>query len=161
MPDPLIVSGAHQLQEARRFALGGYRRVVRHLTRDFAAGALRRGKEIEQFLEAFEEDGRRGLKHAAIWDNRSGCFVVRLWIVEENPGPTFLPIDEFLAFYDVDDEQEGGRHVGTADSPGGAIELAAQKLGAHPERWVNQGVLFDEYYDYVKQGRPLGRWSHE
>ncbi|GII31352.1 hypothetical protein [Planotetraspora mira] len=116
---------------------------------------------IEQFLEAFEEDGRRGLKHAAIWDNRSGGFVVRLWIVEDNSGPTFLPIDEFLAFYDIDDEQEGGRHIGIADSAEDAIELAAQKLGTHPERWVNQGVLFDEYNDYVKQGRPLGRWSHE
>jgi hypothetical protein len=39
---------------------------VRHLTRSFAEGTLRRGREVEQLVEAFEQDGRRGLRWASI-----------------------------------------------------------------------------------------------
>src|SRR4051794_39881626 len=39
---------------------------MRHLTESAASGALRRGRGIEQFLEAFEEHGRRGLRYAYV-----------------------------------------------------------------------------------------------
>lgn len=131
---------------------------MRYLTRAFAAGALRRRREIEQLLGAYEEGGRRALAHVAVWADRSGGYVVRRFIVEDLAEPFSLPVDEYPAFYESEDEQEGGRNVGVAASAEDAIDLACRELGAHSERWVNQGVLFDEYRDFVARGRPLGPW---
>jgi hypothetical protein len=129
---------------------------MRYLAGSFAAGALRRGKGIEQLLGAFEEDGRRGLRYACIWPaNRHHEFVVRLHIVEEVES---LPVDEFGAFYE-DELGHGAETVGEAGSAEAAIALAQRELGAAPGRWVNQGVLADEYRDFVERGRPLGHWQ--
>ena len=57
------------------------------------------------------------------------------------------------------DEEDFGQAIGETESAQAAIDLAGRELGADPARWVNQGVLQDEYNDYLKQGRPLGRWQ--
>lgn len=134
---------------------------MRHLTRSFAAGTLRRGREVEQLLEAFEQDGHRGqgLRWASIWPPaRFHGFIVRLHTVEDLDDTDRLTIDEFPGFHEAD-EEDFGQTIGEIDSPEEAIDLAARELGADSARWVNQGVLQDEYNDYVKQGRPLGRWQ--
>ena len=43
---------------------------VRHLTYVFAVGALRRGKEIQQFLGGIDRDGRQGVRWLAIGPGR-------------------------------------------------------------------------------------------
>lgn len=130
---------------------------MRYLTSNFAAGALRRGLEVEQLLSAFEEEGRQGLRWCCIWPaKRLRGFVVRLHVVEEFE---WLPVDEFPAFYEADDDEDGARTVGEAETAEAAIDLAERELGADRGRWVNQGVLFDEYRDFVECGRPLGRWK--
>ncbi|KAB2380117.1 hypothetical protein [Actinomadura montaniterrae] len=130
---------------------------MRYLTNTYAAGALRRGREIEQLISAFEDEGRRGLRWCSISPvKRFRGFVVRLYIVEECE---WLPVDEFPAFYAADEDQDGARTVGETESSEAAIELAERELGADRGRWVNQGVLFDEYRDFIESGRPLGRWK--
>lgn len=130
---------------------------MRYLTNTFAAGALRRGREVEQLLGAFEDEGRRGIRWCCIWPaKRFRGFVVRLHIVEECES---IPVDEFPAFYAADEDQDGARTVGEIESAEAAIDLAERELGADRGRWVNQGVLFDEYWDFVECGRPLGRWK--
>jgi hypothetical protein len=105
---------------------------VRHLTRSFTEGTLRRGHEVEQLVEAIEQDGRRGLRWASI-----------------SPPTRFQESDE-----------EGfGQTIGETESAEEAIDLADRELGASPTRWVNQEVLQDEHNHYVKQGRPLGGWQ--
>ncbi|MEU5992099.1 hypothetical protein ABZ806_24275 [Spirillospora sp. NPDC047418] len=129
---------------------------MRYLAGSFAAGALRRGRGIEQLLSAFEEEGRRGLRYACIWPaNRHHGFVVRLYVVEEAEG---LPVDEFGAFYE-DEYGDGAETVGETASAEEAITLAERELAAAAGRWVNQGVLADEYHDFVGCGRPLGDWN--
>ncbi|MES9536325.1 hypothetical protein [Actinomadura sp. NPDC000600] len=128
---------------------------MRYLTDTFAAGALRRGQEVEQLLGAFEEEGRRGLRWCCIWPpTRFRGFVVRLHVVEECES---LPVDEFPAFNAAD--EDGARTVGETESAEAALALAEQQLGADRGRWVNQGVLLDEYRDFVETGRPLGPWQ--
>ncbi|MGW5411758.1 hypothetical protein [Actinomadura geliboluensis] len=130
---------------------------MRYLTNTFAAGALRRGREVEQLLEAFEDEGRRGLRWCCISPaKRFRGFVVRVFVVEECE---WLPVDEFPAFYKADDDVDGARTVGEAETAEAAIALAERELDADRGRWVNQGVLFDEYRDFVESGRPLGRWK--
>jgi hypothetical protein len=136
--------------------------MVRYLPMPLALGALRRGRAIEQFLGGFEEDGRRGVKHVAILPTQSGVFYVRRWAVEDTEGldrhggPSY-PSDD--AFYPEDADQEGGRQVGGAPTPEGAMELAERGVGADSRWWVNVGMLGYEYRDFVERGRPLGRWK--
>ncbi len=55
--------------------------------------------------------------------------------------PSSPPIDE--------GEYVGeGRLLGTGASPADAIALAGSIVAARPDRWVNQGVVGDEYADY-------------
>ncbi|NGN62557.1 hypothetical protein G5C51_01365 [Streptomyces sp. A7024] len=118
---------------------------VRHLTPPFALGALRRGMQIEQFLGAIEQGGQHGLRWIAISPGRTG-FTVYLSDVEDVGSDTFLDITEFPPL-DPDDET-WGKAITTAADPEEAISLAERELGAHPERWVNQGVVCSEYLDY-------------
>lgn len=128
---------------------------MRHLTRSFAEGALRRGRQIEQLLEAFEQDGRRGLRWTSISPaTRFHGFIVSLHTVEDIDYR--LTVDEYPSFYESD-EEDFGQTIGETESAEEALDLAHRELAANPARWVNQGVLQDEYNDYVEQGRPLGR----
>ncbi|WP_329244514.1 hypothetical protein OG417_47950 [Actinoallomurus sp. NBC_01490] len=128
---------------------------MRHLTRSFAEGALRRGRQIEQLLEAFEQDGRRGLRWASISPaTRFHGFIVSLHTVEDIDYR--LTVDEYPSFYESD-EEDFGQTIGETESAEEALDLAHRELTANPARWVNQGVLQDEYNDDVEQGRPLGR----
>ncbi|GAA4634319.1 hypothetical protein GCM10023196_075360 [Actinoallomurus vinaceus] len=132
---------------------------MRHLTESAASGALRRGRGIEQFLEAFEEHRRRGLRYAYVSPAaRFHGFIVSLYIVEDIEEPAGSPVDEFPAFYEADEDADGARTIAETDSAEAAITVAEREIGADPKRWVNQGILFDEYRDFVERGRPLGRW---
>ena len=132
---------------------------MRHLTRSFAEGTLRRGCEVEQLVEAFEEDSRRGLRWASISPaTRFHGFIVGLHIVEDLDDTYRLTVDEHPSFHETD-EKDFGQTIGETESAEEAIDLANRELGADPARWVDQGVLQDEYNDYLKQGRPLGRWQ--
>ena len=126
---------------------------MRHLTPAFAAGALNRGQQIEQFLGPFDDDGRPGLRWIAIGPGRSG-FTVYLSEVEDAGTDTFGDITEFPPL-DCDDET-WGKVIATVSDAAEAIELTERDLGADPDRWVNQGVVCSEYHDYraARSGGP-------
>ena len=118
---------------------------MRHLTPAFALGALRRGKQIEQFLGAIEIDGQPGLRWIALGPGPSGV-TIYLSEVEDIGTDTFLDITEFPPL-DPDDET-WGREVAVLPTPEEALQLAERELAADPERWVNQGIVCDEYQDF-------------
>lgn len=125
--------------------------MVRHLTPRFALGALRRGKEIEQFLGPVERGGRRGVRWITLSPGRAGVGVY-LNEVEDIPSETFRDITYQLPL-DPDDET-WGKEITTVATPEEAISLAEREFGATADRWVNQAFVSDEYYDYVTSGRP-------
>ncbi|MFB4302621.1 hypothetical protein [Actinomadura sp. NTSP31] len=135
---------------------------MRYLPMSLTLGALRRGCGIEQLLGGFEEDGRRGVRHAAISPTSSGLCYVTCTAVEDTVEldrheGLLYPSDD--AFYPEDANREGARPVGTAPTPERAIELAERELGADPRLWVNLGMLGYEYRDFVERGRPHGPWQ--
>ncbi|MFJ4848549.1 hypothetical protein [Streptomyces sp. NPDC088733] len=125
--------------------------MVRHLVPTFALGALRRGKEIEQFLGPVERDGRRGVRWITLSPGRAGVGVY-LEEVEDIPSETFRDITHQLPL-DPDDET-WGKEITTVATPEEAISLAEREFGTIADRWVNQGFVSHEYYDYVASGRP-------
>ena len=121
---------------------------VRHLTRAFAVGALRRGKEIEQFLGGFDH-GDQHIIHIIRWvalSPRKDQITLYLSEVVDVGTDNFWDVSEFPPL--DPDEETWGKIIGTASSPDEALDLAEHRLGATPDRWVNQGVVCSEYGDH-------------
>jgi hypothetical protein len=118
---------------------------MRHLAPAFALGALRRGKQIEQFLGTVQHDHRCGLRWVALSPSRAGV-AVYLSEVEDIGSDTFLDLTEFPPL-DPEDET-WGREIALLSTPEEALHRAERDLAADPERWVNQGIVCDEYRDF-------------
>ncbi|MFD8754596.1 hypothetical protein ACFV0O_26950 [Kitasatospora sp. NPDC059577] len=126
---------------------------MRHLAPALALGALRRGRQIEQFLGAIESDSGPGLRWIALSPGSTGI-TVYLSEVEDVGTDTFLDITEFPPL-DPEDET-WGREIAVLPTPEDALQLAERDLAADPERWVNQGIVCDEYQDFrtVRRSNP-------
>ncbi|GGR01859.1 hypothetical protein [Kitasatospora griseola] len=126
---------------------------MRHLAPALALGALRRGKQIEQFLGAIESDFGPGLRWIALSPGSTGV-TVYLSDVEDIGTDTFLDITEFPPL-DPEDET-WGREIAVLPTPEDALQLAERDLAADPEHWVNQGIVCDEYQDFrtVRRSNP-------
>ncbi|GAA2097852.1 hypothetical protein [Actinomadura alba] len=118
---------------------------MRHLTPSFAHAALRRGKEIEQFLGGFDQGKEHIIRWAAL-SPAKGQIILYLSEVVDVGTDTFWDVSEFPPLNP--DEETWGKITGTAASPEEALDLAEHRLGAAPDRWVNQGVVGSEYGDY-------------
>ncbi|MFF4232401.1 hypothetical protein [Streptomyces sp. NPDC001820] len=118
---------------------------MRHLTRSFAVGALRREKQIEQFLGGFEHEGIQALRWLALGPGRDGI-TIYLSEVEDVGTATYTAIDHFPPL--DPDEETWGKVIATTPTSEEALDLAENELGAQPDRWVNQGVVCSEYRDY-------------
>ena len=117
---------------------------MRYVTPKFAITALRRGRQIEQFLGGVQAGERRGIRWISLSPGREGIGV-HLHEVEDVGTDTFWNLTEFPPL-DPDDETQGLVTVVTA--PDEAIRIAEHDLGADHARWVNQGFACDEYGGY-------------
>lgn len=117
----------------------------RHLTWPEAIAALRRGKVVEQLLAPERHDREPMVRWLSIFP-RDGGFVVAQHLVRDPCDPAFLDLSEFTP---VDEEEEDlgeGAEAGRAPDPEQALHIA-HRLGASPERWVNEFVVAEEYRD--------------
>jgi hypothetical protein len=117
---------------------------MRYLTRAFALGALRRSKQIEQFLGSIQDGDKHGIRWLSLSPGREGIGVY-LHDVEDIGTDNFWDITEFPP---LDPDEETWGIVTVVTTPEEAIELAERDLGADPAKWVNQGVACGEYGDY-------------
>jgi len=118
---------------------------MRHLIPSFALAALRRGQQIEQFLGRVERDGQPGLRWIALSPGSSGV-TIYLSDVEDVATDNFLDITEFPPL-DLEEER-WGRKITVLPTPEEALHQAQRDLAAEPQRWVNQGIVCDEYQDF-------------
>jgi hypothetical protein len=122
----------------------------RYLTASEAVAALSRGSQIEQFLGSYvAPDGRSAVRWLSAF--RSGrTFKVVIHDVEDVGTDDFGDLSAFPPL--DDDEYSGeGRSLITADDAHSLIGAAAAH-GADSERWVNGGMVQDEY---LEQRTPL------
>jgi hypothetical protein len=119
---------------------------MRHLTPSFAIGALRRGKQIEQFLGGFDHGDDHILRWTALCPGRAGITLYFSEVLDVG-SETFLDISEFPPL-DRNNEAWGERIGTVITGPEDALALAERALGAARDRWVNQGVVCSEYQDY-------------
>ncbi|MGW2696138.1 hypothetical protein ACWC3Y_30760 [Streptomyces sp. NPDC001296] len=126
---------------------------MRYLAETFALGALRRGRPVEQFLGPTGSPERVGIRYVEVRPAKTH-YEIFLHTLEDVGRETFVDLVEFPPL-NSDEEEEFGHLVAAHDDPLGALAAAEEATGAVRGRWVNTGVVQDEYLDYVKAGRPV------
>jgi hypothetical protein len=116
---------------------------MRHLTVDFALGALRRGRGIQQLLGTVCVAGRPTLRWLTARRERDGGYVLTIHHVFDEGSEQFWDVEEFTPV-DEDRYLGEGRSLGAFNTPEEVLD-AAPAYGAVTTRWVNQGVIDDEY----------------
>ncbi|MFE2685151.1 hypothetical protein [Streptomyces mirabilis] len=124
---------------------------MRYLAESFALGALRRGRTVVQFLGPVGAPECPGVHYVEVRPAKAQ-YEIFLHTLEDIGHETFADLVEFPPL-DPDDE-EFGRLLATRDDPLAALTAAEDVTGAVRGRWVNDGVVQDEYHDYVMAGRP-------
>ncbi|MFK8906772.1 hypothetical protein [Streptomyces sp. YS-3] len=126
---------------------------MRYLAEPFIIGVLKRGRTVEEFLGPIGTPDRPGVRYAEIRAT-STLHDVYVHAVEDVGHENFLDLDAFPPFDQDAEEEDFGQLLGTAEDPHDALVLAEKGTGAVRGRWVNQGVVQDEYRDFVRAGRP-------
>jgi hypothetical protein len=115
---------------------------VRHLSEQQALAALHRRISVEQMLTRSLSD--QTVRWLSLGPTNEG-FALRLHEVRDEGSTDFLDVYDFQPL-DEDEDSGEGRLSGHYPDARTALE-AAVGAGAHPGRWVNGGVLQDEYAD--------------
>ncbi|GAA5023392.1 hypothetical protein GCM10023335_56120 [Streptomyces siamensis] len=126
---------------------------MRYLTESFALGALGRGRPVEQFLGPAGSPERPGIHYVEVRPAKTH-YEIWLHILEDVGNETFADLVEFPPLEPDDEEEEFDRPVATREEPLAALTAAEHVTGAVRGRWVDAGLVQDEYHDYVMAGRP-------
>jgi len=116
----------------------------RYLTLSEAQLALDRGKQIEQFLGGHLVDGDPAIRYAVIRpdDNRIAATIYECF---ESPHPDFYDVGEFRGVYPDTDPEDL-----YFDSLEETVSFLKERNGVSTDRFVNQGLVCEEYRDYRK-----------
>ncbi|HLM65927.1 MAG TPA: hypothetical protein VK358_00300 [Longimicrobium sp.] len=119
--------------------------MTRYLVPAFIKSAIHRGVSVEQFLGGFDADGEPALRYMELRPKEDR---VELWVHEvyDQGDESYLDLYDFTPL-DDDAEDEPATQALTLDE---ALALARDRFGAHPDRWVHEGVIQDEYLDYLR-----------
>ena len=119
---------------------------MRYVSSSFFESTLQRDKSLEQFLGGLVRDSEQCIRWIEIRPSAGGT---ELWsFVAPDYGD-----EEHLDFYEFIGDDEGVLES-TFETPADAFRYATERLGAFPDRWVNQFVTQDEYLDFIRAGRP-------
>jgi hypothetical protein len=102
---------------------------------------LAAGRDVEQLLPERYEMNQLIIRYISLERNRSNGWTTRLCEVFDNGNPDFIDIYEFEA---VDPDFPFGEEW-IFDSIEGAITFAKENFGAASDRYVNRGLIQDEY----------------
>jgi len=118
----------------------------RYLTPNGLERSLAAGRTVEQWLGVRREGDLRVLKWLSIERERNGSTTLRVCEVLDDGHPGFFDVYEFTP-YDADAE------FGTTQTfaaPDEALEYATSMLAAKPDRFMGEGLVQEEYADYLK-----------
>ncbi|MFJ7781033.1 hypothetical protein [Streptomyces yangpuensis] len=124
---------------------------MRYLAELFILGALNRGRSVEQFLGPSGSPERLGIHWVEIRPVQ-GIYEVYLHAALDCE-PLTRDLVSLPPLFE-DEEEDFGLLLATTNAPLDGLDAAETRTGAVRERWVNQSMAGDEYYDYVLAGRP-------
>jgi hypothetical protein len=116
----------------------------RYLTMSDAQSALNRGKQIEQFLGGYSAGGDPAIQYVVfrIEDEKT---VVTIYECFETSHANFYDVGEFQT---VDPDNDPEDHY--FNSLEEAVSFLEERHGGVIDRFVNQGLVDEEYKDYRK-----------
>ncbi|HVG45053.1 MAG TPA: hypothetical protein VM890_10000 [Longimicrobium sp.] len=123
--------------------------MTRYLAPPFLQSCIGRGRSVEQFLGGYMDGDERALRWVEIRPEPNGVALLLHQVYDEGD-EGFLDVYEFT---EVDDgtERDGPaaeHHLSTLEE---ALLLAGELYGADPDHFVNEGVIQDEYRDYLRR----------
>lgn len=120
---------------------------MRHLLRAHIESALKRGKEVEQFLLGFEHEGRKAISWLTIRCADSGYTLLHHKQYDEGSSD-FCDVYEY-EYIDLPEYRYEPKHLDfdTLDE----VFEEASKIGAKENKWVGHGMVQDEYHDYTNK----------
>ena len=118
---------------------------IRHLYRALVKPTLERGGGVEQLLAPGAADHMPTVRWLTLFPQEGGVFTLLRHEVVDIGSDEFAYLD---AFPPLDPEEAIGEgvEVGTYSTVERALQ-AAQAMGASVDRWVNQGMVEDEYLE--------------
>ena len=122
--------------------------MTRYLTEYFLHGAISRGREIGQFLGGFSHEGQPAIRYLGMRADESR--VVLSLYEKFDPEEDCYDVASFSELDEVEQGEAAAEHHG--ESVADALARAERLYGARPDRWVNEGILDDEYRDYSTGG---------
>ena len=124
---------------------------MRYLTRNYIESTLNRGKAIEQFLGEITRDGIDGLRFIQI-HKKSSSYDLAVSDIEDAGSPEYVDVYSFPTL--VEDEYYD-KPTFSFNSLDEALSQSARVYKASEEHWVSEGVVQDEYLDFLfKNDKP-------
>lgn len=124
--------------------------VPRFLSEGDVQLALRQGRAVEQWLGDRVDGDDRLIKWIRVHSEAPGKFTVTLFDVFDEGTDEFQDVYEFRSF---DPDEPYGTAKDFPDESE-AISYAVQALGASTARFVNGGMIQDEYRDFITKSGP-------
>jgi hypothetical protein len=124
--------------------------MTRYLAPPFIRSCIGGGRPVEQFLGGCIHDGERAIRWVEIRPDPDGVTLL-LYEVYDEGDEEWLDVYAFTGTDDDPDERDSPaaeHHLSTLEE---ALSLAQELYGADPERFVNAGVIQDEYGDYLQR----------
>jgi len=106
---------------------------------------LENGRAVEQWLSVRADGDDRVIKWVCIHRERRGGYGTTLFEIYDQGNESFIDIYEFQSY----DPDEPYGLMKTFDDWESALAHAVTELGANPERFVSDGVIQDEYKDFI------------
>jgi hypothetical protein len=120
---------------------------MRYLTNGYLRTALRQGKSIEQFLGGSGSSEHKTIRWLGIRSN-DNSFCLTFYEAIDEGSESFHDLYEFTC--EPPDEDPPEYFFATIEE---ALEYSASTFGASRSRWVNAGVVQDDYADYLRNKR--------
>lgn len=119
----------------------------RYLSVTEAAGALRRGKSVECFLGRCGRNGEPGIRWLSIYPEGEGA-VIRIYESADVGSADFLDVYSFGPLNGELEPDEADEQISTSAEED-CWTILEQRFPGSTARLVNQGMMQDEYADFV------------
>jgi hypothetical protein len=119
---------------------------MRYLAEIDAVSAVRNGRTIEQFLAPRVESNYRALRWVCVKRDRDDTFSASRYEVFDEGDLNHL---DLYAFGFVDPDEPCAERSGLPSAEA-ALKVAEEQFGADGCRYVNVGIIQDEYADFLR-----------
>lgn len=122
--------------------------MYRYLTIDQAKTNLRLGKPVEQWLTPLKKEDYTIVRWIRIDKESDNTYSVSRFEVIDEGDESFSDVYDFTPLNP--DEPYGD--IQSFENPNDALEYACKTFGLDKSKFVNAGIIQDEYLDFVSKG---------